>query len=102
MFTSAADLADTLTALFSSDGRLSELGELMLSEDIDRGDGRSRTLGPIRIRDPRGLDVIMHGGSIAGYASLAIYELNTGTIVIVHLSADRPDLAGRLVQTLLQ
>lgn len=102
VFTSAADLADTLTALFSSDGRLSELGELMLSEDIDRGDGRSRTLGPIRIRDPRGLDVIMHGGSIAGYASLAIYELNTGTIVIVHLSADRPDLAGRLVQTLLQ
>ena len=102
VFTSAADLADTLTALFSSDGRLSELGELMLSEDIDRGDGRSRTLGPIRIRDPRGLDVIMHGDSIAGYASLAIYELNTGTIVVVHLSADRPDLAGRLVQTLLQ
>ena len=102
VFTSASDLANTLTALFSPDGELSELGRLMLSEDIDRGDGRSRVLGPMRIRDPRGLDVVMHGGSIAGYASLALYELNTGMIVIVHLSADRPDLAGQLVRRVLQ
>lgn len=102
IFTSAADLADTLTALFSPDGDLAELGQLMLSEEVDRGDGRSRTLGPMRIRDPRGLDVVMHGGSIAGYASLAMYERNTGMIIIVHLSADRPDLAGQLVRQLLQ
>lgn len=102
VFTSASDLANTLSALFSPEGELSELGQLMLSEEIDRGDGRSRALGPMRIRDPRGLDVIMHGGSIAGYASLALYELNTGMIIIVHLSADRPDLAGQLVRRLLQ
>ncbi|WP_306016842.1 serine hydrolase [Oceanicaulis sp. MMSF_3324] len=102
VFTSASDLADTLTALFSADGALADLGQLMLSEEVDRGEGRSRALGPMRIRDPRGLDMIMHGGSIAGYASLAIYELNTGMIIIVHLSADRPDLAGQLVRQLLQ
>ncbi|WP_430430475.1 serine hydrolase domain-containing protein [Oceanicaulis sp.] len=102
VFTSASDLANTLSALFSPEGELSELGRLMLSEEIDRGDGRSRALGPMRIRDPRGLDVVMHGGSIAGYASLALYELNTGMIIIVHLSADRPDLAGQLVRRLLQ
>lgn len=102
VFTSASDLADTLIALFSPEGELSELGRLMLSEEIDRGDGRSRALGPMRIRDPRGLDVVMHGGSIAGYASVAMYELNTGMIIIVHLSADRPDLAGQLVRRLLQ
>ena len=102
VFTSASDLADTLTALFSADGALTDLGQLMLSEEVDRGDGRSRALGPMRIRDPRGLDVVMHGGSIAGYASMAMYELNTGMIIIVHLSADRPDLAGQLVRQLLQ
>jgi D-alanyl-D-alanine carboxypeptidase len=102
VFTSASDLADTLIALFSSEGELSELGQLMLREEIDRGDGRSRALGPMRIRDPRGLDVIMHGGSIAGYSSVALYELNTGIVVIAHLSADRPDLAGQLVRRLLQ
>ena len=102
VFTSASDLADTLTALFSPDGRLSDIGDLMLSDEVDRGEGRSRALGPMRIRDPRGLDVVMHGGSIAGYASLALYELNSGAIIIVHLSADRPDLAGQLVRTLLE
>jgi len=51
---------------------------------------------------PRGLDVILSNGSIAGYTSAAVYELNTGATIIVHLSADRPDLAGQPMRRILQ
>jgi len=57
---------------------------------------------PTQIQDPRGLDVILNNGSIARYASVAVYELNTDATIIVHLSADRPDLAGQPMRRILQ
>jgi len=98
VFTTADELADTLNGLFADEGALAALGEQMLSDLFDRGEGRYRGLGPSLTRTPDGLEIITHGGSIAGYATIAVREQTLDLVIIAHLNRDRPDLAGRIVR----
>lgn len=101
IFTTADDLADFLNAVFAEDGRLNAIGASMMSDLHDRGDGRYRALGPTYVEHPLGFTAITQGGSIAGYATIAIRLLSQDATVIVHLNRDRPDIAGQLAQEIL-
>ncbi|WP_323761568.1 serine hydrolase domain-containing protein [Maricaulis sp.] len=101
IFTTADELADFLAALFDDDGRLHPIGASMMSDLHDRGDGRYRALGPTYVEHPLGFTAVTHGGSIAGYGTIAIRLLSQDATVIVHLNRDRSDIAGQLAQQIL-
>ena len=101
VFTTAADMADFYAALFSTEGALADLGQSMLSQKYDRGNGRYRALGPFFVDHPLGIQIVGHGGSIVGYASQAIRVLEPGITIIVHLNQDRSDLAGSITRQIL-
>lgn len=101
VFTTAADMAEFYTALFTADGSLADLGRSMLSQKYDRGNGRYRALGPFFVDHPLGVQIVGHGGSIVGYASQAVRVMEPGITVIVHLNQDRSDLAGAITRQVL-
>lgn len=101
VFTTAEDMSVFFTALFTSDGQLAALGQSILSEKYDRGNGQYRALGPFFVEHRLGVEIVGHGGSIVGYASLAVRVLEPGITVIVHLNQDRSDLASNITRQLL-
>lgn len=101
IFTTADELADFLDAVFAEEGRLQAIGASMMSELHDRGEGRYRALGPTYVEHPLGFTAITHGGSIAGYGTIAIRLLSHDATVIVHVNRDRPDIAGQLAREIL-
>ena len=100
IFATAGDMAVFIDAVFDTEGALSELGESMLSDLYDRGEGRYRGLGPSYIEHPLGFTVVTHGGSIAGYGTIVIRGISHDVTVMVHVNRDRPDLAGALARDL--
>lgn len=101
VFARAEDAADFLQAVFHDTGRLAPLGASMLSDLYDRGNGRYRALGPAYVEHELGFTAVTHGGSIAGYATIAIQVISHDVTLIVHLNRDRPDLAVGLARDLL-
>jgi D-alanyl-D-alanine carboxypeptidase len=101
VFTTAADMAAFYAALFTEDGALADLGQSMLSQKYDRGNGQYRALGPFFVDHRLGVEIVGHGGSIVGYASFAVRVLDPGITVIVHLNQDRSDLAGAITRQIL-
>jgi len=101
IFTTAGELADFLAAVFAEDGRLNAIGASIMSDLHDRGEGRYRALGPTYVEHPLGFTAITQGGSIAGYATIAIRLLSQDATVIVHVNRDRPDIAGQLARQIL-
>jgi len=101
VFATAEDLAIFLDAVFSQTGVLADLGQSMLSERLDRGDGNYRALGPNYIEHPTGINLVMHAGSISGYATIAVRLLDPEIVVIVHLNKDRMDLASEIARGIL-
>ena len=101
IFATADDLADFLDAVYGENGRLHEIGESMLSDLYDRGEGHYRALGPSYTEHPLGFSAITHGGSIAGYGTIVIRAISHDITVIVHVNRDRPDLAGAVARDLL-
>ncbi|MFY0636751.1 serine hydrolase domain-containing protein [Maricaulis maris] len=101
IFTTADELADFLAAVFAEDGRLQAIGASMMSDLYDRGEGRYRALGPTYVEHPLGFTAVTHGGSIAGYGTIAIRLLSQDATIIVHVNRDRPDIAGQLARQIL-
>lgn len=101
IFTTADDLADLLQALFRPDGRLADLGQSMLSEQIERPGGRGRALGPSVTQLQTGLRFVSHGGLIAGYSTFAAQGLNADLTLIVFINTDRPDITSAIARDVL-
>lgn len=98
---SVTDTARFLNALFASDGALSDIGTAMLSDRLDRGNGRYRALGPLYVEHESGLSLATHSGFIDGYVTTAVRVLSPDVTVIVHLNGSQPQLAGSLARDLL-
>ncbi|WP_300527787.1 serine hydrolase domain-containing protein [Maricaulis sp.] len=101
VFATADEAADVLNALFAADGELADIGQSMLSDKFEHGEGRYRALGPSFTEHEIGFDYVAHGGSIAGYATIAIRLMSPEIVIIAHINRDRPDLASALVRDLL-
>lgn len=97
----ANDAAIFLDALFASDGALAEIGVSMLSDKIDRGNGRYRALGPTYVEHESGLTLVTHSGYIDGYVTTVVRVLSPDITVIVHLNCSEPQLAGTLARDML-
>jgi D-alanyl-D-alanine carboxypeptidase len=97
----ADDAATFLDAVFASDGALADIGRSMLSDKIDRGNGRYRALGPTYVEHESGLTLVTHSGYIDGYVTTVVRVLAPDITVIVHLNCSEPQLAGTLARDLL-
>ncbi|WP_339742882.1 serine hydrolase domain-containing protein [uncultured Maricaulis sp.] len=98
---SADDTATFLDAVFASDGALADIGRSMLSDKLDRGDGRYRALGPMYVQHESGLKLVTHSGYIDGYVTTVVRVLAPDITVIVHLNCSEPQLAGTLARDIL-
>lgn len=101
ILSSADDATTFLDAVFASDGALADIGRSMLSDKLDRGDGRYRALGPMYVEHESGLTLVTHSGFIDGYVTTVVRVLAPDLTVIVHLNCSEPQLAGTLARDLL-